>query len=152
MHASGCPSRFLCAFLPNSRSDAGYYMPDIDGGSNTTKPAAGGTCLACPVNQYQPGTGRAGCELCAAGSSTDSTGNTECKKCGLGTYSPTPASPCLAAPKGSFVGSVGAISYTPWCAGWQRLRACGCRRRLLGAPRPGARTCLPTTALSCPPA
>lgn len=66
------------------------------------------------INKYQPNTGQGSCLQCGAGSSTQGEGNTECQPCPLGYYSPSGDTECLPAPAGSFVGSIGATTFTPW--------------------------------------
>lgn len=66
------------------------------------------------ANTYQPYAGQTGCTNCPAGSSTVDTGNVECQPCPMGYYSPTAATSCIAAPKGTYVPNPGSTKYTPW--------------------------------------
>ena len=113
---SGVPQadRLHLAAPPAPRSGEGFYMPDLDGGTNTTKPALTDVCLACPVNRYQPARGATACILCPAGSSTQDEGNSECQPCPVGYYSPTSATACIAAPAGSYVNTSGSVSFAAW--------------------------------------
>lgn len=90
------------------------WQPPCSLGSDPSSAPTACTRTLLQINMYQPLTGQAACLLCSKGSSTDSTGNSECKKCPLGYYSPTDGSLCLPAPKGTFVGTVGATFYNPW--------------------------------------
>lgn len=96
---------------------AGYYMTDINGGSNTSLAAISSSCIPCEINTYQPMVGQTRCLQCPAGSSTQDEGNTECQPCPIGYYSSSAAAACIAAPKGTYVEDVGAKTYTPCPAG-----------------------------------